>query len=45
MAEAALWVSEQIDDLGSRAIGLRAVGHVHFLKGDHPPRWSATRPP
>ncbi len=37
MAEAALWVSEQIDDLGSRAIGLRAVGHVHFLKGDHPP--------
>ena len=38
LADAALWVSEQLtDDEGSHAIGLRAVGHVHFLKGDQTP--------
>jgi CHAT domain-containing protein/predicted negative regulator of RcsB-dependent stress response len=37
LADSALWTSEQLDDDGSRAVGLRAVGHVHFLKGDHPP--------
>jgi CHAT domain-containing protein len=37
LADAALWVSEQLHDEGSRAIGLRAVGHVHFLRGEHPP--------
>lgn len=37
LADAALWVSEQLNDDSSRAIGLRAVGHVHFLKGDQTP--------
>lgn len=37
LAEAALWVSQQLDDDASLAIGLRAVGHVHFLRGDHSP--------
>lgn len=37
LADAALWVSEKIQDDASRAVGLRAVGHVHFLKGDQSP--------
>ena len=37
LADAALWVSEQLHDENSNALGLRAVGHIHFLKGDHPP--------
>jgi CHAT domain-containing protein/predicted negative regulator of RcsB-dependent stress response len=37
LAEAALWVAGQIDDEGSLAIGLRAMGHFHFLRGDHSP--------
>jgi len=37
LALAAAWLSEQIDDEASRATGLRAMGHIFFLKGDHPP--------
>jgi len=37
LALAAAWLSEQLDDEASRATGLRAVGHIFFLKGDHPP--------
>lgn len=37
MADAALWISEKMEDEASRALGLRAVGHVQFLKGNHPP--------
>ncbi len=38
LADAALWIAEKLRDDSSRAVGLRAVGHVFFLKGNHPPR-------
>jgi CHAT domain-containing protein len=37
LALGAAWLAEQLDDERSRATGLRAVGHIFFLKGDHPP--------
>jgi len=32
LARAALWISGEIGDEGSRAASLRAVGHVFYLK-------------
>jgi CHAT domain-containing protein len=37
LALAASWLSGRIDDEASRATALRAVGHIYFLKGNHPP--------
>jgi CHAT domain-containing protein len=37
LAEAAFQVSAKLDDESSRALALRAVGHVHFLKGNQAP--------
>jgi CHAT domain-containing protein len=37
LALAAAWLSQQIDDEASQATGLRALGHIFFLKGNHPP--------
>ena len=37
LAVAAAWVSERVDDEASRALGLRAMGHIYFLTGNHPP--------
>jgi CHAT domain-containing protein/tetratricopeptide (TPR) repeat protein len=37
LAQAAAWISTQIDDEGSRAAILRAVGHVLYLKHKYEP--------
>ena len=37
LARAALWISGQIGDEASRAVGLRAVGHVFYLKRKYEP--------
>ena len=37
LARAALWISGQIGDEGSRAASLRAVGHVLYLKRKYEP--------
>ena len=35
VAEAALWVSDRTGNEASRASGLRAIGHIHYLKSNH----------
>jgi CHAT domain-containing protein/Tfp pilus assembly protein PilF len=37
VARAAAWISAQIDDDGSRATSLRALGHVFYLKRQYEP--------
>jgi len=37
LAEAASEVANRGNDDASRALALRAIGHIHFLKGNHPP--------
>lgn len=37
LAEAANWISARLDDPAARAMGLRAVGHMHYLKGRQEP--------
>src|ERR1019366_7431602 len=37
LARAALWISGQSGDEASRAVGLRAVGHVFYLKRKYEP--------
>jgi CHAT domain-containing protein len=37
LAEAAHWISIRTEDPAARAMGLRAVGHMFYLKGNHAP--------
>jgi CHAT domain-containing protein len=37
IAEAASHVAGHGEDEGACALALRAIGHIHFLKGNHPP--------
>jgi CHAT domain-containing protein len=39
LARAAVWISERLDDESSRAVGLRAIGHVFSLKRKYPLAW------
>jgi tetratricopeptide (TPR) repeat protein len=39
VARAAVWIAKQLDDESASALGLRAVGHVYFLKGKQEPAW------
>ena len=39
VAKAAEWLSRQLKDDASLALGLRAGGHIHFLRGRHEAAW------
>ncbi len=40
LARAAEWLSRRAGDQGSRALGLRAMGHIHYLGGRSEAAWT-----
>ncbi|MBZ5582258.1 MAG: CHAT domain-containing protein [Acidobacteriia bacterium] len=39
LAKSAAWLSRRVRDEAARALGLRALGHIQFLRGRHAPAW------
>ncbi len=39
LARSAEWFSRRLGDEAARALGLRAMGHIHYLRGRNEPAW------
>ncbi len=39
LAKSASWLSRKMDDEASRALGFRALGHIHYLGGENLQAW------